>query len=217
MPTGPPPTWRLPFAEGAWGPSGPQAEIVDPFRYPVDQILLMNHLAFRRGFIIHAAGFVVGGAGFVFPGISGAGKSTLSRLFASHGAGDLVLSDDRIIIREIEGVWRCFGTPWPGDAGFAENVGVPLEALFFPRKATGNLITRLTPSQAARQLFPAVSCPWYDAERAPHVLETCRLLLETTPSFNLSFTPDPAAIATLTRFLQDEVLYHEKGRHTRKV
>lgn len=180
------------------------ASVHDPFTYPVDQLLLMNHLAFRRGFIVHSAGFVVDGVGFVLPGVSGAGKSTISRLFAAEGLRGmerLVLSDDRIIVREIDGCWTCWGTPWPGDAGYAENVGVPLKALMFLHKAGETRITPLAPGQAARRLFPTISCPWYDKDRLPHVLETCEHLLRTIPAFEFAFTPDQRAIEAFTGFV----------------
>jgi len=51
--------------------------LANPFCYPLDQLLLMYHLAGREGFITHAAGAAYHGVGMIFPGRSGAGKSTI--------------------------------------------------------------------------------------------------------------------------------------------
>ena len=90
--------------------------VSNPVHYPLDQLLLMYTLAQREGALLHAAGVDIQGQGFIFPGKSGAGKSTLSRQLVVQKELE-VLSDDRIVIRKIDGVFQAFGTPWPGDAG----------------------------------------------------------------------------------------------------
>lgn len=85
-------------ATGEESPVSADPVLPDPVRYPLDQLLLMNHLASRGGVIVHAAGAVIDGRGLVFPGVSGAGKSSLCRVLLEAGWGDSLLSDDRIIL-----------------------------------------------------------------------------------------------------------------------
>jgi hypothetical protein len=194
--------WRRPlFRERA----GEIAESSNPVRYPLDQLLLMNHLAHRGGVIIHAAGMVLDGAGLVFPGVSRAGKSTMARLFQEHEPDARLLSDDRIIVRRKEEAFRAYGTPWPGDAGIAANESTDLHGLLFLTKASQNRINLLSPSEATRRLFPVVSCPWYDRERLPGVLETCELLVTEIPCFELQFSPAPAVVSMLGNFVMREL------------
>jgi len=175
----------------------------NPVRYPLDQILLMNHLAPRDGLIVHAAGAVVGGCALVFPGLSGGGKSTLSRLFITAGLGDTLLSDDRVIMRVTQGLEEservtAWGTPWPGDARVARNTGAPLAALLFLTKAQENKVMPLDASSAMKRLMPVVSCPWYDRARSDQVLATCARVVESLPCFELHSRPEAHVVEMLT-------------------
>ena len=183
----------------------------NPVCYPLDQVLMINHLAPRGGALVHAAGAVVDGRALVCPGVSRAGKSSISRLFVSAGLGDSLLSDDRIILRPVPhgavdgtglatgpGVFQAWGTPWPGDAHIAMNDCAPLAALLFLVKADATEIVPLTPGEAMRRLMPVVSCPWYDLERGNLVLETCARFIESVPSYDLRFRLDAEVVDLLT-------------------
>ena len=176
--------------------------VFSPVRYPLDQLLLMNHLAPRGGVIVHATGLLLGSLALVLPGCSGAGKSTIARLFTEQGLGDSLLSDDRIIITACEGEEpTAWGTPWPGDARVALNRHSPLAGLLFLARAEVNELVRLTPSEGGRRLMPVITSPWYDPGRLPGVLDTCSGLVESIPCYELRFRMDSAAV--------DAVLSHD--------
>ena len=184
--------------------------LTNPVRYPLDQLLLMNHLASRGGVIVHAAGVVMGGGALAFPGVSGAGKSTLARLMLDAGWADSLLSDDRMILRaaregdvDNEADVVAWGTPWPSDARVARNACAPLSGLLFLVKSEQNELVPLTPSEATRRLMPVVTCPWYDAERLPGVLDTCAQIVESTPCYEMRFRPDQEAVALLTEWAHE--------------
>jgi hypothetical protein len=197
------------------GPESPPDSPPSPVRYPLDQLLLMNHLAPLGGVIAHAAAAVVEGRALVFPGASGAGKSTISRLFMDAGLGDSLLSDDRVILRTDRGAAcglgdprsleaargagvEAWGTPWPGDAQVARNAAAPVAALLFLVKADASELRALSSSAAVRRLLPVVTCPWYDADRFPDVLDTCARIVEQTPCYDLRFRPDADVVELLT-------------------
>jgi hypothetical protein len=186
-------------------PERPASEGLDnPVRAPLDQVLFMNHLAFRRGVICHAASAVVEGRALLFPGFSGAGKSTLCRMFVAAGLSDRLLSDDRVILRvggtdgeDGDGV-TAWGTPWHGDALIARNEPAPLAALLFLVQAETDEVVPIPAGAAMRRLMPLVSSPWYDPERLPAVLETCGRVVETVPCYELHFTRDGDVVGMLT-------------------
>ena len=93
------------------------------------ELLMINYLARGHGVIIHACGIDNNGIGMLFAGESGAGKSTLANLW-NQEAGVAVLSDDRTLVRQIDGEWWLFGTPWHGEAKFGSRRGIKLEKSF---------------------------------------------------------------------------------------
>jgi hypothetical protein len=126
---------------------------VDPIQYPLDQILLTLLLARNEGALLHGAGARWNGRCCLFRGPSGAGKSTISRRLAVRPDVEM-LSDDRMIVRRGGDEFYAFGTPWPGDAGYAVNAGAPLQALCFLTKADACRLVPL-PAAPARRDPPA--------------------------------------------------------------
>ena len=174
--------------------------VPDPFRFPLDRLLLMNHMATRGGITVHSAGLVFRDWGFVFPGVSGAGKTTLCGLLADGGLADGLLSDDRTILRRDDmGGFRMWGTPWPGDAKIARSASAPLRALCFLVQADAAAVVPITPAAAAKRLFAVSSCPWYRSEGVAGVLDTIDRLVTTVPSFEFRFPRDVRATELLRR------------------
>ena len=170
-----------------------------PLEYPLHE-LLVSSLLFRRGGIeVHASGVVApDGRGHVLVGYSGAGKTTSARLFASR-AGFRILSDDRIIIRRDEngGGYSMYGTPWHGEAEFAEPDRAPLEAIYILRHGETNQLARLGASNAAAQLFARSFLPFYSAEAIHSTLAVLDDLVTTVPCWEFSFKPDESAVEFL--------------------
>jgi hypothetical protein len=172
----------------------------NPVCYPLDQILLMYILGPRQGLLLHAAGAVFGqGRGFLFPGKSGAGKSTLASQIIANSEKSL-LSDDRIIIRKHDMSFAAYGTPWPGEAGIAENRGTDVSALFFLKQENFCSIRQLHPKEAYKALLPMVSIPWYDREMMSNIMGFCEDIINTIPCYEFSFTPGKEAVTTLMDF-----------------
>jgi len=173
--------------------------VTHPLHYPLDQILLMYVLAQHAGALIHAAGARICGQGYIFPGESSAGKTTLSRQLADR-EDILPLSDDRVIVRQIEGRCHVFGTPWPGDAAIAQNEHAPLAGILFLAHGPRNELQELRPRVALEKLLPVISIPWYDREVVPLLLSFCEDLLAHVPAYELSFTLDGTVAAFLREF-----------------
>jgi len=204
------PLWVACFGRGAgrvdlycgFGPAdGEGFRVVDlPMTYPLDQLLFMYFLALRRGALVHGAGMIHNGKAFVFPGVSGAGKSTLSELLADAGSGTM-LSDERIVLREMDGGIRAYGTPWAGTAGITGADSAPLGGVFFLNHAGTNRIEPLDSATAADRLLPVTSIPWYDPDTAAPIIGFTRDLAAGIPAFAFHFVPEPSAVDCLTDFL----------------
>lgn len=180
------------------GESAKYESLANPMTYPLDQLLLVYVLA-GKGLLIHAAGARIDGKGFLFAGSSGAGKSTLARSLAAAGCTEL-LSDDRMVVREVDGRLMAFGTPWPGDAGIAKNGSIPLDALFFIHHGAQNRIRALTVDQALRGLLPVCSIHWYEPDLLPAELSFAGRLLAGVPCFRLDSQPGAEVVRLLEGF-----------------
>ncbi len=187
----------LPEAQGIHG----QRVVSLPLTYPLDQLLLMYFLARRKGILTHAAGMARGGKAFIFPGVSGAGKSTFSGLLVQARCGKM-LSDERIIVREIAGVMQAFGTPWAGTAGLARNASAPLAGIFFLKHGKRNRIEKLDAAAAADRLLPMASIPWYDPGTSAPIIGFAKRLAARVPAYELSFTPGLPASDFFRNFIR---------------
>ena len=179
----------------------PPCVIDSPLRYPIDQMVLMHYLAARSGALHHAAGGMAGASCWLFPGRSGAGKSTITGWLADAGALEM-LSDDRIITRRIDGEYRAYGTPWPGDAGIARNESGPLGGLLFLHKAEENRMEESTPAGIVERLLPVTSIPWFEPGLFDPILGYLDELARAVPGYDLHFCNDSTAAPFVADFLR---------------
>jgi len=167
---------------------------VNPLGYPLDELLFIHFLALGRGAEVHACGIVDSlGRGHLFLGQSEAGKSTMARLWQDQ-PGVVVLSDDRIILRAMNGNLWMYGTPWHGDAGIASTARAPLKGIYFLEKGLRN---ELFPQKASIALGRLVSCgflPFYDRRGLDYTLTFFEKVLEMVPSYELRFLPNKGVI-----------------------
>lgn len=180
--------------------------ILNPFAYPLDQLLTMYLLAERGGLLIHAAGLCGDGDGLICAGRSRAGKSTVSGLWLQDGRG--CLSDDRIVLRPDprgeNGRWTAYGTPWPGELKVARQAHMPASALVFLQNAGDNTPRSLSPQAAFERLLPVVSLLWFDPEMLQKGLSACEALANSLPAYDFGFTRDDRAVSSLGSLLSPE-------------
>jgi hypothetical protein len=163
---------------------------VFPLAYPLDELLLQNHLAAGRGIEVHALGILdPQGRGRLLVGHSGAGKTTLAWLL-EQTRGLTLLSDDRIILRpSVNGSW-LYGTPWHGDARVACPSGGPLAGVYFLKHGPRNTLRPLTPGAAAAALFARSFPPLYRREALDFTLGFCGEVALSVPCQIFEFVPD---------------------------
>ncbi len=168
-------------------------QLEDILGYPLGEILMINLLAQERGAFIHSCGIDNNGEGMLFAGSSGAGKSTLAGL-GINKEGIKVLSDDRVIIREIDSRFWLYGTPWHGDAKICSPEKAPLEKIFFLKHAKKNTIKKLIPMEAASRLIVCSFPAFWDKKGMEFTLKFCAELAQKISCYELGFVPDESVL-----------------------
>lgn len=172
---------------------------VVPLEYPLDELLIMHRLTQEQAIELHGVGIVgPNGASNLFVGHSGAGKSTTARLWSSLHEVE-ILSDDRIIVREDKlrehsNPIFMYGTPWHGEANFALPQRAPLQRIFVLEHGLGNILTRLTRSQAVAELFARSFVPFHRHEYVESALSFLERVADSVPCYRYSFEPDQRAV-----------------------
>jgi hypothetical protein len=190
-----------------------------PLGYPVDELLIMHRLTREKAIELHSCGIVrEDGTGNLFVGHSGAGKSTTTRLWMEWEDVE-VLSDDRIIVRRDDraqkqvprlrsakarndkasirndkGNMRMYGTPWHGEAAYASPGSARLAKIFILEHGQGNVLTRLSASQAVAELFARSFVPFHRHEYVESALEFMQELVSAVPCYRYAFEPNKCAV-----------------------
>jgi hypothetical protein len=143
----------------------------------------------RGGLLLHAAGLLVGGQAYLFMGPSGSGKSTVTQL-SPHA---LPLNDDLVLLRQHEGRWMAFGTPFWNIAAedrSGETACGPAAGIYRLVQDSKNSVQPLSPAAAAAELV--ASCPVVNAmaARLPALLARCQQIATAAPVKRLHFQKD---------------------------
>ncbi len=165
-----------------------------PLDYPLDEVIVAHLLGRGRGVELHSCGIIDrDGRGQLFVGQSGAGKSTTARVWLAEGDYEIV-SDDRVIVRFIDGEWRMFGTPWHGEAELSSPASAPLAAIHLLVQSRRTELLEVAPAEAAARLFSCAFPPFYDAEALAATLGILDRLVAEVPVRALRFVPDRTVI-----------------------
>ncbi len=188
------------------------AEAAAPIAYPLDELLIAHRLTRERAIELHSCGVIApDGTATLFVGHSGAGKSTTARLW-SEEPGVNILSDDRVIVREErtqiarlarderEDSIRMYGTPWHGDAQFAQAASAALTRICILEQGRGNVLTRLGRGEAVGELFARSFVPLHRHKYVESALSFLEDLVTSVPCYRYRFEPNRGAVETLLNF-----------------
>jgi len=175
----------------------PAGQAIFPLEYPLDELVMMHRLALGEGIEVHALGLADNdGSGYLFLGHSGAGKSTTARLWLSE-PGVKLLSDDRIILRQHNGEFWMYGTPWHGDAGIASPGRARLSRVFVLEQAPSDQLVAISQSRAAAELFARTFVPFYLKGSLQFSLEFLDQVTRSVPCSTFRFTPTASAVEAI--------------------
>jgi hypothetical protein len=95
---------------------------------------------------------------------------------------------------------RMYGTPWHGEAAYASPGSAPLARIFLLEHGHGNVLTRLSPSQAVGELFARSFVPFHRHEYVDSALEFLHELVNAVPCYHYAFEPNEAAVERILEF-----------------
>jgi len=162
----------------------------DPLEYPLDGLLLY-YLTVRSGDIfIHGSGVKINNTGYLFAGVSGKGKTTIAQLWDEAGA--LVIHDDRLIIRYINGRFVMYNTPVYNNETQRSS---PVDKIFLIDHSTINSIVPTGKSEALSLVMANCIQHLWDPSIIESLTETLVKLTSETDISRLFFKPDKSVIS----------------------
>jgi len=89
---------------------------------------------------------------------------------------------------------RMYGTPWHGEAAYASPASARLARIFILEHGRGNVLTRLSASQAVAELFARSFVPFHRHEYVESALEFLQELVGAVPCYRYAFEPNEGAV-----------------------
>jgi hypothetical protein len=178
----------------------------------IDAMIYANWLAGTGDLFLHAAGVEVGGRGICFAGHPGAGKSTLVNSLISDprraalaaatsdvadSAPVVVLGEDNVVLRYLEGRFWIYGTPWHLDPARCDPRGVPLDKLYFLDRTLDPGVAPVGPLEGVARLMQTAFVPYYRPAAVSGILARLELLSERVPFYTLSYRLGSDVLATI--------------------
>ncbi|MCM8773301.1 MAG: hypothetical protein NC820_00995 [Candidatus Omnitrophica bacterium] len=166
--------------------------------YDFLQVLLINYFAQRgEGIFVHGMGIKDGNkGGLLFAGNSGCGKTTMARLWHRYSSA-MVLNDDRIIVRRLNGNFFIYGSPWHGEFSdyLASRIeSAPLKKIFFLHHSPKNNVKEISIKEAFNLLYPAMFPTFWDRKCIERIVSFNLEVVNNVSCFFLGFKNDKKVI-----------------------
>jgi len=95
---------------------------------------------------------------------------------------------------------RMYGTPWHGEAAYASPGSASLARIFILEHGHGNVLTRLSPSQAVAELFARSFVPFHHHEYVDAALEFLEEVVDAVPCYRYAFEPNASTVERILEF-----------------
>jgi hypothetical protein len=166
----------------------------DPMEYPLDGLILYYLTAINADIMMHASGVSYNGRGYLFSGVSGKGKTTMSLLWDNIGAQ--VIHDDRLIIRNTDGVYRMHNTPvYRNDVPRS----APIDKVFLISHGDDNEMVQIREASAVSMVVANCIQHNYSPDMIARFLGSVSMMCSKVPVSTLSFRPDRSVIEYILR------------------
>lgn len=172
----------------SWDVNGWGQKAIFPLQ-DLDIIMMVNWLSAFGDVLLHASAVVLDGKGYAFIGRSNQGKSTIAKIFQKNHKA-LVLGEDTVVLRYLDGQFWIFGTPWHVNPKMCSPQGFPLATLFSLSKGSGNRLELMQPAQAVASVLKTAFIPFYRTELLPGILDRLERLTHQIPVYELSYMLD---------------------------
>ena len=166
------------------------------------QVFPMRELLARHdAVLLHSSRVEIDGRAIVFSAPSGTGKSTQARLWERY-AGARIVSNDRTIVRRMDGRYVTSGFPVDGSEPVLDPGIIPLGAVVLLRQGAENRAERLPAGRALALLMEQTAAQRWDADGRTQAVLFWSGLLEEYPAVLLTCRPDEGAVRCLQAALE---------------
>ena len=161
----------------------------NPLRYPMGPIIMHYMTIKTNSVMMHASCAFDGQRARMFSGFSGVGKSTMSRIWAE--AGNTIINDDRLIIREIENKFFVYNTPM-----YYRDIPkkAPLNAVYLIHHSPENKIQKLKGALAASRTMAFCIQNNYDRSFVAERIGFFARLAAAVDIYDLGFVPNASVV-----------------------
>lgn len=128
--------------------------------------VFLNCLPAFGGITFHASCIEYNGEALLFSAPSETGKSTHTGLWKKY-YGDNVryINDDTPVLKEKDGGFFAFGTPWAGTSGINNNISAPVKAIVYIARGSANSIRRLDVKESVIKAMQAARPQFFPIQR----------------------------------------------------
>lgn len=159
--------------------------------------VICDYIIDKGGFFLHCSCLKYKDEAIIFTAPSGTGKSTHSALWRRHFGDDVVMiNDDKPLVREKDGRFYIYGTPWNGKHSIGNNTSAPIRSVVFLSQAPENKAEPISPIDAMALLLQQTVLPSNKAELSK-LLDMLGRLVENIPMYRLGCTISDEAVTTI--------------------
>lgn len=162
---------------------------ISPLKYPLGPIIMHYLTLTSESVMMHASCAFDGSKSRIFTGFSGAGKSTISKLWSDEG--NLIINDDRLIIRKQDKGYFVYNTPM-----YYKDIPkvAPLSSIYLISHSPQNKIKRLTGALAISKVMAFCIQNNFDRQFIESRLNFFGELCSHIPVYELGFVPDNSVV-----------------------
>ncbi len=161
--------------------------------YTLPLSAVCSRLAYYNCLPLHGAFVDCNASGIVFTGYSGVGKTTQALLWEKHKNAAIV-NGDKVFLREVDGGFFAYGSPWKGSSPYRVNHKAPVKAIVILQQAQTNSIKKLSEKECLELLLPHIFLPHWDKNCVSRVLDTFEGIIKNTNVFLLECRPDEESV-----------------------
>ena len=179
-------------------------ELYNYSRYPElsKEIVAYNHSGMQfykqlleiDGMMLHSSAVVYDGYAYLFSGPSRVGKSTHTGLWTEVFEDAVIINDDKPALRNINGKWHAYGTPWSGKHPINKDIKAPVAGICILERGEGSAIELLSPKEAFIEIFAQSTRYQLNEKRMDCLLGHISSIIENIPIYKMHCTPDISSV-----------------------
>lgn len=156
---------------------------------------------------LHASYIDYRGKAILFTAPKQTGKSTQARLWAQYRGAEQI-NGDRALLRQVDGQWMAFGSPFCGSSTICKNRTLPIAAIVSLHQAPFNRVTEANPKERLLTFLQGVTYDPADKQALETVVRIGEEIAAAVPILRLDCLPDEDAVRTLCAYLRKISLEH---------